>query len=297
MFNNKLGKILGNDRLSRNVSLGSHTTFGIGGPAQLFYEAKTSRELIRVIKNTRDLKIPYFILGGGSNILVSDNGFSGLVIKTLNTKYRISNTEIFTEAGNSLSKIVKTAQEHSFSGLECCIGIPGTVGGAIASNAGAKNQWIGQSVKSVTILDVGDKVVNLKKDNCQFGYRTSCFKGNSSKIILKAVFELKRESLEIINEKTKQFSEARSKQPKEKSAGSVFKNPANDSAGRLIDSAGLKGKRVGEAQISPQHANFIVNLGRAKAKDVLTLIKLAQDKVKEKFGIELELEIQLIGFN
>ena len=294
----QLSKILGSDRLKKNVSLASHTTFGIGGPAQLFYKAKTNEELIRVIKAARELKIPYFILAGGSNILIADRGFAGLVIKVKSASWRIKiqNYKITAEAGTPLAKIVKAAQEHSLSGLECCIGIPGTVGGAVAGNAGAKNQWISQCIKSVTTLDKSGKVINLKKDDCQFGYRASCFKDNHSKVILDVILELKKENPKIIKEKTKQFTEARVNQPKEKSAGSIFKNPANDFAGRLIDAAGLKGKRVGEAQVSPQHANFIINLGRAKAKDVLTLIKLAQNKVKEKFGVKLELEIQLIGF-
>jgi len=292
----QLSEILGSDRLKKNVSLASHTTFGVGGPAELFYEAQTSEELIRVIKTARELKIPYFILGGGSNILVADSGFIGLVIKIKSQKLKIKSLKIVAEAGVPLAKIVKAAEKHSLSGLECCIGIPGTVGGAVAGNAGAKNQWISQSIKSVTILDKSGKIINLKKDDCQFGYRISCFKNNPSKIILEAIFELKRENPKIIQKETKQFLEARKNQPKEKSAGSIFKNPVNDSAGRLIDAVGLKGKKVGEAQISHQHANFIVNLGRAKAKDVLALIKLAQDKAREKFGVELELEIQLIGF-
>jgi len=292
----QLSKILGSDRLKENVSLASHTTFGIGGPAQLFYEAKTSKELIRVIKAARQVKIPYFILGGGSNILVADQGFAGLVIRVKIRKLKIKSSKIIAEAGIPLAKVVKAAQEHALSGLECCIGIPGTIGGAIVGNAGAKNQWINQCIKSVTILDESCKIVSLKKDNCQFGYRTSCFRDNPLKIVLKAIFELKKENPRIIKEKTKQSLEVRGDQPKEKSAGSIFKNPANDSAGRLIDAAGLKGKKVGEAQISPQHANFIINLGRAKAKDVLTLIRLAQNEVKEKFGVELELEIKLIGF-
>jgi len=292
----QLNEILGSDRLKKNVPLASHTTFGIGGPAQLFYKAKTSEELIKVIKAARELKIPYFILAGGSNILVANQGFTGLVIKVESQKIKIKGYKIIAEAGTLLAKVVKAAQEHSLSGLECCIGIPGTVGGAVAGNAGAKNQWISQCIKSVTILDKSGKIINLKKDNCQFCYRTSCFKDNPSKIILEAIFELKRENLKIIKEKTKQFLKARGNQPKEKSAGSIFKNPANDSAGRLIDAADLKGKRVEEAQISLQHANFIINLGKAKAKDVLALIKLVQNKVKEKFGVKLELEIKLIGF-
>ena len=288
----QLSKILGSNRLNKNVSLASHTTFGIGGPAELFYEAQTSEELIKAVKAARELKIPYFILGGGSNILVADQGLAGLTIKIKSQRLKIKSPKIIAEAGTSLAEIVKTAQDYSLSGLECCIGIPGTVGGAVAGNAGAKNQWISQCIKSVTILDKSGEIINLKKDNCQFGYRTSCFKSNPSKVILEVIFELEKENPKIIKEKTKQFLEARSNQPKEKSAGSIFKNPANDSAGRLIDAAGLKGKRVGEAQISPQHANFIINLDKAKASDILTLIKLAQSRVKEKFGVELKLEIQ-----
>jgi len=292
----QLSKILGSDRLKKNVSLASYTTFGIGGPAQLFYEAKTNKEITKAIKTVRKLKIPCFILGGGSNTLIADSGFPGLVTKIESQKIKVKNNTISAEAGVPLSKLVKVAQKYSLSGLECCVGIPGTVGGAVVGNAGAKDQWISQSIKSITILNKNGKIISFKKDYCQFGYRNSFFKKDPSKIILKTIFKLKKENPKIIKEKTRQFLEARSNQPKEKSAGSIFKNPANDSAGRLIDATGLRGKKVGNAQISPQHANFIINLNKAKAGDVLALIKLAQNSVKEKFGVKLELEIKLIGF-
>ncbi len=292
----QLSEILGSNRLKNNVPLAPHTTFGIGGPAELFYEARTDRELIGAIKAAHSLKIPYFVLGGGSNILIADQGITGLTIKIQNQKLEVKDNRIIAKAGTPLSKIVKAARDNALSGLECCMGIPGTIGGAVISNAGSKKEWIGQNVETITILDENAKIIKLKKEECGFKYRDSRFKHRLQEIILEISLRLTSQTKEKIAEKEKNFLQERSGQPQEKSAGSVFKNPPGDFAGRLIDVAGLKGKRIGEAQISSQHANFIINLGNARADDVYALIKLAQETVKEKFGVKLELEIKLVGF-
>jgi len=293
----KLKKALGEEKIKENVSLAPLTTFGIGGPASWFVDVKNEKEILEAVKISRQMKLPYFLLGGGSNILVSDQGFPGLVIKIKNENIAVSGKIVTAGAGTPLARAVETAREKSLSGLECCIGIPGTVGGAICGNAGAREEWIGQKVASVIIIDKENKTVNLDNSDCQFSYRQSRFKNESQEVILRVIFCLKRERKEIIEQKIKSFLEARGNQPKGKSAGSIFKNPTGDSAGRLIDQAGLKGKKIGQAQISEKHANFIINTGGAKAEEVLKLIRLAQKTVKEKFNVNLELEIKLVGFN
>lgn len=293
----KLKKALGAEKVKENVLLAPLTTFGIGGPAFWFITAGNKKEILEAIKASRELKIPYFILGGGSNILIADQGFPGLVIRIKNEGLAIKGTKVTVEAGLPLAKLVEIARQNLLSGLECCVGIPGTVGGAVCSNAGAREEWIGQRVAKVSIIDKKNKIVYLNNRDCKFSYRESRFKNNPQEVILEAVFTLKKEKREVIEQKIKSFLEARGNQPKEKSAGSVFKNPPGDSAGRLIDQAGLRGKKIGQAQISKKHANFIINTGGAKAKEVLKLIRLVQKTVKEKFNVSLELEIKLVGFS
>lgn len=292
----KLKKALGAKKVKENIPLAPLTTFGIGGPAFWFITAKDKKEILEAIKASRELEIPSFILGGGSNILIADQGFPGLVIKIKNEGLTIKGTKITAEAGLPLAKLVESAQKNLLSGLECCVGIPGSVGGAVCGNAGAREEWIGQIIEGVSIIDKESKIAHLNNRDCKFSYRESRFKNNSQEIILEADFALKKEKRKIIEQKIKSFLEARKNQPKEKSAGSVFKNPPGDSAGRLIDQAGLRGKKIGQAQISEKHANFIINTGGAKAEEVLELIRLAQKTVKEKFNVNLELEIKLVGF-
>jgi UDP-N-acetylmuramate dehydrogenase len=191
---------------------------------------------------------------------------------------------------------VRVAADNSLSGLEVCVGIPGTIGGAIVGNAGTADEWIEDLVESVEILDEDGRIQKLTKKDCQFGYRTSRFK-TTKEIILKATLKLKKDNPQKIKERTEAVLTRRENQPKERSIGSIFKNPPDKVAGQLIEKAGLKGKRIGDVQISPHHANFIVNLGGATAEDVIQLIKLAKEKVKKKFGLELEEEICLVGFD
>ncbi len=292
----KLKKALGAEKIKENVLLAPLTTFDIGGPAFWFITAENKKEILEAIKASRELEIPFFILGGGSNILIADQGFPGLVIRVKNEGLTIKGTKITAEAGLPLAKLVESAQKNLLSGLECCVGVPGTVGGAVCGNAGTREEWIGQIIEGVSIIDKKNKIAHLNNRDCKFSYRESRFKNNPQEIILEADFLLKKEKKEIIEQKIKSFLEARGKQPKGKSAGSVFKNPPGDSAGRLIDQADLRGKKIGQAQISEKHANFIINTGGAKAQEVLELIRLAQKTVKEKFNVNLELEIKLVGF-
>jgi UDP-N-acetylmuramate dehydrogenase len=288
-------KSLGKERVKLNEPLAKQTTFGIGGPAAWFYEAKTQEELIKAVKLARKLKIPFFILGSGSNLLVSDKGWRGLVIKVKSQKSKVKGTEIIADAGVILAKLVQVAADNSLAGLEIGAGIPGTIGGALVGNAGTGDQWLGDLVESVEIINEAGRIQKLTREDCQFGYRTSRFK-TTKEIILRVILLLEKNDPPKIKQRIEVIMAKRKNQPQEKSAGSIFKNPPDRPAGQLIEEAGLKGKRIGQAQISPQHANFIVNLGGARADDVLRLIKLAKAVVKKKFGIELEEEICLLGF-
>ena len=257
-------------KFRENVKLAEYTTFRIGGPAKYFCAAKNKKDLIEAVFFAKKIKLPFFILGNGSNLLVSDKGYEGLVIKT----------------GRPLSLYIS-------KGLEWAAGIPGTIEGAVRGNAGAFGGEMKDSVKEVETFDAkSQKVKIFQNKDCQFSYRSSIFKKNSNLIILSVKIKSKKSNPQKIKEYLKYRSIHHPKQP---SAGSVFKNLKNIRARDLIEEAGLKGRTIGGAQISEQHANFIINLGGAKAKDVLGLIDLAKKEVKNKFGIKLEEEIKLLG--
>ena len=306
--------------VKENVSLKDYTTFKIGGKAKYFFVAKTKNELIKAIKVSKQLNLPFFILGGGSNVLFSDKEFKGLVIKIKNEKLKIKNCVIDTEAGTLLSILVKKAQQHNLSGLEWAVGIPGTIGGAVYGNASAFGKAIGDLVKQVEVLDLKTfKIKKLSKKECQFKYKDSIFKHKKNLLILSVILRLKKGNKEKIKENMKRFLTIRKEtQPLNyPSAGCIFKNLGIQNsklkikkelfekfpelrdfiqkgeipAGYLIDKAGLKGKRIGDAMVSEKHANFIVNLGNAKTKDVQKLIAHIKKKVKKIFGIELKEEI------
>jgi len=306
--------------LKKNVSLKNYTTFKIGGPAKYFFEAKKKEDLIGAVITAKKFKLPFFILGGGSNILVSDKGYNGLVIKCQmsNVKCQNQNSKlktIYAESGVRLSNLVQFSLEKSLAGLEWAVGIPGMVGGAILGNAGAFGRSMKDVIQKVEVFDTKTgKVKIFKKKDCQFDYRNSIFKHANSAtlglrprgmrmrpceypnlIILSATLQLKKGNKKEIQEKMKEYLNYRKEtQPLNlPSAGSIFKNPKGFSAGELIEGCGLKGKRIGNVKISEKHANFIVNLGGGKAKDVKKLINLAKKKIKEKFGITLEEEIEL----
>lgn len=287
-------------RVKKSEPLSRYTTFKIGGPTDLFYEARTTDELVKAVKLARGLEVPCLILGGGSNILVSDEGFQGLVIKVQSasrrTKFKVQNEKVSVEAGMPLGELVSQTAKKGLSGLEFAAGIPGTVGGAVVGNAGAWQQTIGNKISRVKVLTPEGEIKWIDGRDCQFAYRQSRFQ-KSKEVILTAELLLKKEPVTEIKKRIKLNLKKREGQPKEPSVGSIFKNPESGSAGRMIDQCGLKGKRIGDTQISPQHANFIVNLGQAKARDVLKLINLIKKEVKKKFGIELKEEICLVGFD
>ena len=286
--------------LKTNVLLKDYTTFKIGGPAKYFCIVKTKHELIKAIKMARTSNLPFFILGGGSKLLVSDNGFNGVVIKNEIHEIEIKEgVNIYAGAGALLWDTVRFALKQSLSGIEWAIGIPGTIGGAVRGNAAAFNGFMKDIVKSVQALDcLTLKVKEFSNEECQFSVKNSIFKQNKNLIILSAEIQLKKGNQDESKKKIQEYLKLRKqKQPLEfASAGCIFVNPESEPAGLLIDKCGLKGTVIGNAQISEKHANFIVNLGDAKADDVLQLIQLAKEKVSKKFSIELIEEIQYLGF-
>ncbi len=283
-----------------NESMNNHTTYGIGGPAELFVLPSSKQDLIDTVRIGRDYKQPVTIIGSGSNLLISDNGIKGVVIsiKHCLKEIRIDEEKVHVECGVILSKMIRESMKHNLKGLENLIGVPGTLGGALIMNAGAWGGEISENLETVEILNEKNKIRLLSKKDIDFSYRSSSFAKES--ILLAATFKLKKSPKESIHEN---FDVARAgrknTQPLNyRSAGSVFKNPSSKhSAGMLIDQAGLKGFSVGDAEISNKHANFFVNNGSAKADDMLALIKKAKNAVKEKFNIDLELEVKLLGFD
>ena len=301
-MNNSLFETIEKNTLAEvaiNEPLSKHTTYGIGGPAEIMVFPENKTDLIQIIRTARKMNQPVSILGSGSNILISDNGIKGVVISLKNTLklIEIENQKLYAECGSMLGRIVKQAVKHNLIGLENLNGVPGTLGGALVMNAGAWGGEISENLVQVELIDKDGKLRYLQKNEINFSYRQSSF--NKKDILLSAEFLLKKADKEIIN---KNFVEAqtgrKSTQPLNKrSAGSLFKNPKGHSAGKLIDEAGLKGFSVGQAKISDKHANFFINEGNASSKDMLQLIKKAHQKVKEKFNINLELEVKLMGFN
>jgi len=280
--------------LKTNQSLAVLSTFNIGGPTDFFYEVKSEKGLVALVKLVQKKKIPFVVIGGGSNFLFDDLGFRGLVIKMADDSLKAGQEgKIMVGAGMILSKLVNFCTQKGFSGLEFAAGVPGTLGGAVVGNAGAWQESIGEKVLRVKVLDNEGEIKWLEQKDCQFGYRESLFK-REPLIILSVELLLRQESPQIIKQKVEENLNKRLSQPKEPSAGSVFINPKPDSAGVMIEKCGLKGYQIGGAKISDQHANFIINIGEAKACDVLELIALAKKKVKQQFGLELKTEIKFL---
>lgn len=309
----ELQKKLGN-RVKENEPLGKYTTFKIGGPADYFFEAKTTDELVAAVTQARERSIPVFILGGGSNILIGDHGIRGFVIKNSTGSIRMKGMKgtvtggtaqkglVFVEAesGVMFNTLVRFTIEEGLSGLEMHLGLPGTVGGAICMNSKWTHPpgFVGDAVYQAEILTPENKRITVPKAYFHFGYDTSSIQ-KTNDILVKVVFALRADSKErlwkIANESIRY---RRQTQPQGVfTAGCAFKNisQAPTSAGFLIDHAGLKGTRIGDAEISSVHANFIINRGMGTASDVVQLMELVRTKVKEKFGVVLEEEIIRVG--
>jgi len=276
-----------------------HTTLGIGGPAEYYAVVHTQEQLIALVRWARKEGLPYRVIGSGTNLLVADEGVSGLVVENRISHccLRPDTGLVLVGSGVILSDLALYTARHGWAGLEWAIGIPGTVGGAIVGNAGAFGGYVGDVVQEVTILDGQGQVRTLSGAECAFVYRGSRFKGarREQEVILSAALALRRASLAELEARLQEYTDRRARtQPAEPSAGSVFKRTPQYPAGWLIEQVGLKGARIGGAQISPQHANFIINLGNATAADVRALVDLTRKRVRERFGIELELEIELL---
>ncbi|HEY0972799.1 MAG TPA: UDP-N-acetylmuramate dehydrogenase [Gemmatimonadales bacterium] len=298
---------LGADRVRRDVPLAPYTTFRIGGPADALYDASSADELALAITTARELGIPWFVLGTGANILVGDGGFRGLVIRNTSRHFAFHDDgRVWVESGATMGALIHEAVERGWSGLEHYIGIPSTVGGAIWQNLHflspapdrERTMFIAEVFESCEILsEEGERKV-VGPDYVQFGYDDSIFHHRRD-IVLSAIFRLEpgdRATMHRILQEN--LSWRGSRHPwleHHPSAGSIFKKIEGVGAGRLIDQCGMKGYRVGDAQISHIHANIMVNLGHATAADVRQLIRTAQERVKEKFGHELEPEIGFIG--
>lgn len=290
------------ERLRCNEPMSAHTSFRIGGPADMWLQVVGLGELITAVQLARSQRVPFLVLGSGSNVLVSDGGIRGLVLENrANAVYfdfHNSVVHVIVETGALLTRFAYQCMQRGLGGLEWAIGIPGTVGGAVVGNAGAFGFSVSDKLLRVEVLSPDGVRSWFDCDWMKFDYRESCLKGgrNSGYVVLRAEFVVKSQPVEILERRVKEYNAHRAKlQPSGTTAGSMFKNPQGDYAGRLIEAAGLKGLRVGRAQISPVHANFFTNLGGATSADVWELVQKARSAVLEKFGVELEPEVEFLG--
>lgn len=299
-------------RVVRGEPMSRHTTFRIGGPADWYVEATTADDLREIILLAQKHGVPYLVLGAGSNVLVADGGIRGLVIlnRARQIEFKVSNFLVRAESGVILPTLARECIERGLAGLEWAVGVPGTVGGAVVGNAGAHGGDIAHSLVSAAILDSDGSVRDWPAQELGFNYRSSVLgsrirnpkpsreQGSEIRnpVVLLAEFQLQQSTRKELEAKAAEFTEKRRRtQPPGATIGSIFKNPAGDYAGRLIEAAGLKGTRIGGAEISQVHANFFVNRGEASAADMYSLICLAREKVAAQFGVTLELEIALVG--
>jgi UDP-N-acetylmuramate dehydrogenase len=289
------------DRLQENVPLSSYTAVRIGGPADALLFVHSADELVQALEKLWKMDVPFFLLGGGSNVLVSDKGVRGVVIinraRLLKFDSQAEQPSVHAESGVTPNDIAQRAARLGLAGFEWAAGIPGSLGGAVYGNAGAFDCDIAGNLISLELFhrQNGRQVWAVKK--MKYGYRTSVLKRECPPVfILSARLSLSHADPQAIWAKMERYSERRrNTQPPGASMGSMFKNPVGDKAGRLIEAAGLKGRQIGNAEISTQHANFFINHGQTRAEDMKALIELVQNSVAEKFGINLELEVELIG--
>nr|WP_296007376.1 UDP-N-acetylmuramate dehydrogenase [uncultured Blautia sp.] len=295
---NKFCTCLGSDNVKLQEPMSKHTTFRIGGPADFYLCPHSTKEVQQAVQICKEENLPYFILGNGSNLLVSDKGYRGVIIQLWKNFSDISvkGCCITAKAGALLSKVAAEALEAGLTGMEFASGIPGTIGGAVFMNAGAYGGEMKDIIKEVKVLDDQGEVRVLSNEEMKLGYRTSIVK-EKGYTVLSAVLELKKGEPSVIRETMEDLKNRRtSKQPLDMpSAGSTFKRPEGYFAGKLIMDSGLRGFSVGGAQVSEKHCGFVVNKGGATAEDVTVLIREVQRRVKEKFGVELETEVRFLG--
>lgn len=317
-------------KIEENIPLANFTTFKIGGPARYFIKTESIEDLIYAIDFAKSKNEDVFILGGGSNVLISDNGFNGLVInipvhgwKNSEHNLDVHDSRVYFDAGISLSRLISFTFQNELTGFEWAVGIPGTLGGAVRGNSGAFGKGTGDFVETVDAFDASTmKIKKLSKEECGFYYRGSKFRKNKNLIILRGVFNLKKDDKENIQARMKEFLLDRAKNNSVslgKSAGCFFKNIPWENVnknyltqnfpeikakadspkiptGYLIDYVGLKGAEIGGALVPNEHANYIINKNNATAADVLNLADLIREKIYDKYKIKLEEEVELVGF-
>lgn len=290
--------IIPRERILFHEPMSKYTTFRVGGEAECILVVQNEDELARLIPYLNRIEQEYFILGNGSNLLVGDKGYRGMVVKFGEEmeQIQVEGTRMTVKAGALLSKAAMTAKQHSLTGLEFAAGIPGSIGGGIVMNAGAYEGEMKQVVESVRVMDRDGQILTLDNDTMEFGYRTSIIK-NRPFIVVEVVLQLAEGDQEKIAAKMEELAVLRrSKQPLEyASAGSTFKRPEGYYAGKLIMDAGMRGYRIGGAQVSDKHCGFIVNTGKATAADIKEVIEEVQERVKERFHVMLEPEIVFLG--
>ena len=290
----------GTERVLREEPMSRHTTFRIGGPAGYFCLPSDGTMLAAAVAACRRAGEPYYILGNGSNVLVSDQGYRGVVIQMYRNfdGIRIEGNRLLVRAGELLIRASHQAGRAGLTGMEFASGIPGTVGGALVMNAGAYGGEMKDIVREALVMKPEGELVRLSGEELELGYRSSVI-ARKGYVVLEAVLELSPGEPEAIQAKMQELKEARTgKQPLEyPSAGSTFKRPQGYFAGKLIRDAGLRGFRVGDAQVSEKHCGFVINRGDATAADVMALIAHVRSEVKRRFGVELEMEVKTLGFS
>ncbi|OGC77865.1 MAG: UDP-N-acetylenolpyruvoylglucosamine reductase [candidate division Zixibacteria bacterium RBG_16_50_21] len=295
----KLEEILG-DGLKQNEILAPYTTFRIGGPADYFYSAGTASDLCRAISAAEELKLNYFLLAGGSNLLINDAGFRGLIIKNACIKIEANGNQIVAESGIELQEVCDLALENSLTGMECLTGIKGSLGGAVYGNAGAFGRSIAEILESAVLFNHSGEIKIVKDDYFEFVYRGSKLKKNKE-VVLSCTLQLSSGKKELIKAKMDEIAELRwTKHPhQEGSAGSFFKNIKDGErvipAGMLLEQVQAKELRIGDAAVYHKHANILVNLGQARASEVWQITRIMKERVKDRFGIELEDEVRFLG--
>lgn len=290
--------ILDKEGIYLNEPMKNHISFKVGGPADFLLKPKTEDEIKKLIEFLKNENIPYIVIGNGSNLLVKDGGIRGVVIKIADNfnKFEIEDTKVIAQSGALLSFMGKAILNKSLTGFEFAAGIPGTLGGAIAMNAGAYGGEMKDIVKSVRLIDSKGNIIELSNKEMEFEYRRSLI-SKSDYIVLSAIMELKEGNFDEIKGYMKELTKSRvTKQPLNlPSAGSTFKRPEGHFAAKLIEDSGLKGLTLGGARVSEKHSGFVVNIGDAKAKDIIELINVVKSTVYSKFGVMLEEEVKILG--
>ena len=280
-----------------NEKLSQYVNFKVGGPADILVTPRNKEQIIRTVNICKENNIPFYVIGNGSNLLVKDGGFRGVIISLTNVNQVLVNGErIEAECGAMLKSVSDKAVDNSLTGFEFACGIPGTVGGAVFMNAGAYDGEISHVIESAEVINEDGEVIKLSKEELHLGYRSSIVM-EKGYVVLCATFKLNKGTVKSIKDLVADLTNKReSKQPLEyPSAGSTFKRPVGYFAGKLIQDAGLKGYSVGGAAISEKHSGFVINKGGATSKDILDLIHHVQDEVKKQFGVDLHTEVRIIG--